>query len=82
MTMIEYDRGYGRRDPLPVCEPIGNTLECPCCKGAGLHTYGKGMDADSVDCIPCVGWGVFYLTTLSKPDKNKGEGNETISQGG
>ena len=64
MPMIEYPRGFGRRDPIPVCDPIKETAECPCCKGAGDHSYGAGMDADAVDCVPCAGWGHFFLVKL------------------
>ena len=66
MTMIEYPRGYGRRDPLSVCDPIKETLDCPCCKGAGNHSYGAGMDAE--DCSPCNGWGCFLLTKLKRAE--------------
>ena len=69
MTTIEYPQGYGRRDPFPVCEPILETLECPCCKGSGEHAYGAGMDADAVDCSPCNRWG--YLVTLPNPKSRR-----------
>ena len=62
MTMIEYPSGYGRRDPVPICDPIDGTVECPCCKGDGAHSYGAGMDLDGVDCSPCQGWGYFAMT--------------------
>ena len=64
--MVEYSQGYGRREPLPVCDPIKETAECPCCQGAGEHSFGAGMDADSVDCSPCGGWGYFFLTKLAR----------------
>ena len=71
--MIEYPQGYGRRDPLPVCAPISETSECDCCGGSGEHAFGAGMDADTKDCSPCNGWGVFFLTKLRKPSKKKEE---------
>ena len=59
MTMVEYPRGYGRRDPVPDCAPTPRRVDCTCCAGHGEHEYGRGMDADAVDCSTCNGWGYF-----------------------
>ena len=64
--MIEYPQGFGRRDPVPVCELVEPTIDCPCCQGDTEHSYGKGMDTDSVDCIPCGGWGYFVMARPTK----------------
>ena len=69
MTMVEYPRGYGRRDPVPVCDYIPRTLDCPCCKGQAEHSYGAGMDSDAVDCTPCAGSGYFFLKKVKKADE-------------
>ena len=71
--MIEYPQGFGRRDPVPVCEPLERVIACPCCEGDAGHSYGKGMDTDSVDCTTCNGWGYFVLTEPTKGDG--GDGN-------
>ena len=70
MTMTHYPNGYGRRDPAPECREHDGTVECPCCKGAGEHEYGAGMDADHATCRVCEGWG--YLIT-SVPTKRAAE---------
>ena len=59
-TMTTYADGYGRRDPVPACDLFTHEIEipCPCCKGAGEHGFGAGMDTDSVSCEFCDGSGV------------------------
>ena len=63
MTMTHYPNGYGRRDPVPECITPVTQVDCPCCEGNGAHSYGAGMDADSIDCSTCNGFG-YLLTSV------------------
>ena len=73
MTLRVYPTGYGLREPVPECQPI-DQVDCPCCEGAGEHSYGQGMDADAVTCRVCDGYG--YLIT-SLPTKGGTNGKTT-----
>ena len=72
MTQVSYPQGYGRRDPVPECVEWQDRIDCPCCKGTGEHGYGAGMDADSVDCVVCGGWGQLAVSRITKAEERNG----------
>lgn len=73
-------KDYDEDNPCPMCGIEGHVttkrmprqglssgkaqLSCPCCNGDAAHSFGAGMDADSVDCTTCKGWGFLEIQPI------------------
>lgn len=62
MALRQYPNGYGLKEAAPECREV-EQVDCPCCGGSGEHAFGKGMDADAVECSACKGHGWFLVLT-------------------